>query len=114
VDLSRSDAVVGWRPGVDGDYVHLAEQQAWLALGQPSAVDIPRLIDANGRVVAMQRTASGLQIELKAHVPLEWSVPDNCTSRQSGRAMPVAVRGTGHYTYKVTHDRATFEIVCAR
>lgn len=112
-DLARSHNLAGWAPGSDGTYAHLGPGDTWLATGS-AATDTARLLDANGRITALEPRPRGLRVGLQAHVPLQWTVPEGCESQHNGVRIPPSAQRNGALHYKAPHERTTIDIVCAR
>lgn len=114
IDLARSAGVSGWRPGPDGRWVHLAAPVAWLVPGGPEGgTDPPFVLEGNGRVDRLRRTADGVRFRFTARVPgeLTLSHPPYCRitvgdrSADGKRVPGFDLLRSGHDVYRYTLPR---------
>ena len=114
IDLARSAGVSGWRPGPDGRWVHLAAPVAWLVPGGPEGgADPPFVLEGNGRVDRLRRTADGVRFRFTARVPgeLTLSHPPYCRitvgdrSADGKRVPGFDLLRSGHDVYRYTLPR---------
>lgn len=123
-DLDSATAVAGARRGIEGDYLHLADDAAWFSTATtPAANRLPFLVDANGRLSDWQRReaipGSGLNFRLTAHAALDFRVAnlEGCLTRINGKpaksARPEIIDGHSVTRFKLNDAAATIEISCA-
>ncbi|MBS0506542.1 MAG: hypothetical protein JSR53_04070, partial [Proteobacteria bacterium] len=87
---AASQAVAGWRPGSDGNYVHLSGPTALLQTSQqPDAT--PYLYEANARLADWQVQDGGrrVQFTLQGHVPLEFALANTQSCQVSAHQRPL-------------------------
>ncbi len=112
-ELAALTNVAGYAPGAEGNYVHLAAASASLetATAPKSA---PQLAEANGRIVAWRHGDDGFDVELKAHVPLEFGLRGvrGCRVSSAGRAL-AAQRTQGEISvFRLPDAHTTIQVRC--
>lgn len=118
-DIDASSAIAGWRPGIEGAYLHLSGGAATLRTRTaPAPSTHPYLYEANARLQSWQASADGLRTELRlqGHVPLEWSLAQarRCQVRSGQqRLSPLPdASGADLQRYRLPDAAATIEILC--
>lgn len=121
-NLALSVGVVGIHPGIDGAYVALAGDSAFLAPTPQSTstqASRPSLFEANGRIEKWQATEPGrLSFDLRAYVPLEFSLSgaSHCRAKANGRAVTAQPRTAGQASdvqyFQLKDQRARVELEC--
>ena len=86
--IQGSRGLAGFTAGDQEQYLHLSDSEAWLAFA-PNADNAAHLVDANARVVSMERTATGTRLQLQSHVPLRMAIrhPTGCAVTLGGRRL---------------------------
>ena len=114
-----SQAVAGWRPGTEGQYVHLSDPSALLQTGGRE-IGTPYLYEANARLEEWTADEDGLrvQLRLRGHVPLEFALANTqtCQVRANQRNL-AALRSGAQTRTAVQHFRlpdvaAQIQILC--
>ena len=112
-DPSTSTAIAGYRPGSEGNYVHVAGEDALLRFSAtpPSA---PYLHDANARIVDWQAQGRGFRLALKGHQPLEFSLAAGAGCSVSVNGKPVSSRRVSGnlQEFRLGDAAATIETRC--
>ncbi|MCZ8099100.1 MAG: bifunctional glycoside hydrolase 114/ polysaccharide deacetylase family protein [Burkholderiales bacterium] len=106
VDLARSEGVAGWRSGPDGRWIHLAAPVAWLVASEAvGGVDPPFVLEGNGRVDRLRRTADGIEFRFTSRVTgeLTLSHPPYCRMTVGDRSAE-GKRMTGFDLLRSGHD----------
>ena len=98
--VRSSRGLAGYTEADQAQYLHLAGGDAWLPFA-PTRDPSAHLVEANARVVSMERTDTLTRLQLQAHVPLRVAIrhPGGCVVNLDGRRLN-AVRvtdGTHHY-----------------
>ncbi|MBS0291307.1 MAG: endo alpha-1,4 polygalactosaminidase [Proteobacteria bacterium] len=114
-----SQAVAGWRPGVEGRYVHLSGPAALLQTNADETSS-PYLHEANARLVDWQADPDGrrLQFTLQGHVPLEFALANTeaCQVRANQRPLtalrPAAQARTAVQQFKLPDAAAQIQVLC--
>ncbi|WP_421706325.1 bifunctional glycoside hydrolase 114/ polysaccharide deacetylase family protein [Alloalcanivorax xenomutans] len=99
-DLASSQGVAGYQDGGTGPYVHMSGARAsWRPGPGPAA---PALWEANGRLEAFERDASGVTFSLKSFLPLVFTLqqPAGCELRQGKRRLSPVSRDGNRYRYR--------------
>ena len=126
--LAQGVGVAGVSEGVEGSYLHLTSDRAWIARpGGSAAADTANaptvwLHTANARVTQWQRTQQGQRTDftLQGHVPLQFSVAGMAPAcKLSANGQPVVAAKpsnnlrTDVRTYKLADASAQIQVVCA-
>ncbi|MEY2872897.1 MAG: hypothetical protein RLZZ373_268 [Pseudomonadota bacterium] len=98
--IQGSRGLVGYTESEQEQYLHLGGGDAWVPFA-PARDTAAHLVDANARVVSMERTDAATRLQLQAHVPLRMAIrhPGGCAVSLGGRRL-TAVRvtdGIHHY-----------------
>ena len=71
-DLEKSEGIVGVRDAHQGRYVHLLPKHGQVLLyTTPEPPSSPYLSHSNGEIEEWQKTAGGINFQMRAHTPLE-------------------------------------------
>ena len=111
-DAATSQAVAGYHPGVEGNYVHLAGDEALLRFSASGAA--PYLHEANARIASWKANGESLRFTLSGHLPLEFSLAASprCTVSADGKPIkPRRVNG-GLLEFRLNDAAATIETRC--
>ena len=115
-DLQRSRNVAGYDSANGQRYIHLGSgNEARLVLaGKPP--DEPYLASANGLIESMHRGPGQLDLTLRAHVPLSFTLANTagCRIRVNGRPPPSRHVANGKVSLKLAGQGADIEVRCAR
>lgn len=102
--VGASQGLAGYNVAGREQYLHLSGDEARLpfaAVSGPGASSVVSIVEANARVLSMERTPGRTQFQLQAHVPLRLAVrhPEGCTVSFAGRRLnPTRVsEGIHHY-----------------
>ena len=116
-DLARSQAIAGYRDSPQGRYVHLAAGAAELVTLTAPQPPLARLHAANGRVDGYTQSNGRQRWNLRAEVPLEFTLADaeGCQVTLDGRALRPTRRqpALDHYVLP-EHVAASIEALCQR
>ena len=113
-DLARSTAVAGMARHNDALYLHLAAGEAEVVLGA-SAPTAPYLIDANGRIDALQLAARSLSFSIDAHTPIVFTLANarGCATSADGQRLVPQAAADGATRFQLTrHGTAKITIRC--
>ena len=103
--VQGSRGLAGFSAGEQEQYLHLSDSEAWLAFA-PNADNAAHLVDANARVVSMERTSTGTRLQLHSHVPLRLSIrhPAGCAISLDGRRLSPTGGTDGLFHYASDKD----------
>ncbi|WP_338413651.1 endo alpha-1,4 polygalactosaminidase [uncultured Sphaerotilus sp.] len=103
--IQGSRGLAGFTAGEQEQYLHLSGSEAWLAFA-PKADNAAYLVDANARVVSMDRTPAGTRLQLYSHVPLRLSIrhPAGCAISLDGRRLSPTGGADGLFHYASDKD----------
>ncbi|WP_310460466.1 bifunctional glycoside hydrolase 114/ polysaccharide deacetylase family protein [Sphaerotilus sp.] len=103
--IQGSRGLAGFTAGDQEQYLHLSDSEAWLAFA-PNADNAAHLVDANARVVSMERTATGTRLQLQSHVPLRMAIrhPTGCAVTLGGRRLTPSSSTDGVHLYASDKD----------
>jgi hypothetical protein len=98
--IQGSRGLVGYTESEQEQYLHLGGGDAWVPFAAVPD-NAAHLVEANARVVSMERTDTATRLQLQAHVPLRMAIrhPGGCAVSLGGRRL-TAVRttdGIHHY-----------------
>jgi len=117
-DAAASQAVAGYRPGTEGNYAHLAGDDALLRFSAipsiPSTPSTPYLHEANARIAGWKANGDSLRFTLSGHLPLEFSLAASprCTVSADGKPIkPRRVNGD-LLEFRLNDAAATIETRC--
>jgi uncharacterized protein (TIGR01370 family) len=116
-DIAASRAVAGFNRRGDVTYVHLAASSADLVLAPPATAPAgtTRLVSANGRIEAFERTPGGYRWRLAGEVPLAFTLAnaERCRLTAGGREIKPVRRTGRHADFQLTdHVARPLEALC--
>lgn len=114
-DVTASRAVAGYHPGAEGNYVHLAGDDALLRFSaNPATPSTPHLHEANARIAGWQPEGDTLRFSLNGHQPLEFSLAANPRCNVSANGKPVKPRRVSGdlLEFRLNDAAATIETRC--
>jgi hypothetical protein len=117
-DLGTASGVAGYRPGPEGQYLHLSGASAWFSPGDSASPAKPYLYDSNARIHHWQQGRNNLAFTLKGHAPLEFRLANatTCTVRSNGRLLRPKQSspqdGVAVQSYTLSHAEAPIQINC--
>ncbi len=113
--VQDSSGVVGVAAGEREQYVHLSDSEAWIPFAAKASA-ASQLVDANARVVSMDRNAGRTQLQLLSHAPLRMSIrhPVGCPITLGGKRLsPIGSSADGIHQYASDkHGTETLTIGC--
>jgi hypothetical protein len=126
-DLDRSEGVIGVRDLPQGRYVALAPAKAPALVLSPNPPRGPYLVAANAAVTSFERSAAGLSLRLRGHVPVEVEIggcPDAISAhgvplsmsplkKASNVGMPGAIKVTGRSLRFDGRETGEINVACA-
>lgn len=103
--VQGSRGLAGFAEGEQEQYLHLSGDDAWLAFA-PTENKVAYLADANARVTALERTATGTRLQLHSHVPLRLAIrhPIGCAVTLGGRRLTPSASSNGLHHYASDKD----------
>ena len=103
--VGRSLGLAGFVAGEQEQYLHLSASDAWVSFA-PNADPSAHLVDANARVVSMERTPTGTRLQLHSHVPLRMAIrhPTGCAVTLGGRRLTPVSSTDGVHLYASDKD----------
>ena len=116
-DLSDADGVAGFRPGSEGQYLHMLGSNARFATSK-SPRSLPRLFEANARISRWQRQGNETSITFRGNVPLVFSLANasQCGVRADQRPLTPASQmqqsGETVQNYRLPHAAAQIVLSC--
>ena len=93
-DFENSRGLAGVAPGPNARYLTLSDGPARLVYAKGEAAPTPHLVDANGRISALERAAGGFGFTLVSQIPPTFRVvvAERCGVSINGRAVRPAER----------------------
>ena len=117
-DAAASLAVAGYRPGAEGNYVHLAGNDALLRFSAnpttPPNPSTPYLREANARITGWQANGDSLRFTLSGYQPLEFSLAASARCSVNADGKPVKPRRINGdlLEFRLNDAAATIETRC--
>lgn len=119
--LDGNSGVAGFNRFQDGQYLHLADSEAYVRFGKSAAPPLPYLVSANARVTRLTSTAAAdgktMVLALDGQVPLKFDLAlgTRCTVRADGLAIKADSRGNGvSHFFIQNHAIDELRIYCPR
>lgn len=112
-DARNSAGVAGHLAGREGNYIHLAGDDALLRFAEKSAGNV-YLVDANARLTNWQADATGIRFALQGHQALDFSLAnaDRCAVSSKGRTLTPRKRSGNIQSFRIDDAAATIEARC--
>lgn len=112
-DPATSTGLAGYRPGAEGNYLHLVGRTAQIVFSN-QAQHRPYLVSANARLVDWQDTKGDLRFTLKGHVPLEFTLGNTgkCNVYADGKPLRPRVSTPASSSFRLDHAAAALRIHC--
>jgi hypothetical protein len=103
--IQGSLGLAGYAAGEQEQYLHLSASDAWVSFA-PKADAAAHLVDANARVMSMERTPTGTRLQLHSHVPLRMAIrhPTGCAVTLGGRRLTPSASNDGVHLYASDKD----------
>jgi len=117
-DAAASLAVAGYRPGAEGNYVHLAGNDALLRFSSspttPATPSAPYLHEANARIAGWQSNGYSLRFALSGYQPLEFSLAGSarCSVNADGKPIKPHRVSNDLLEFRLNDAAATIETRC--
>lgn len=103
--IQGSLGLAGYAAGEQEQYLHLSASDARVSFA-PKADASAHLVDANARVMSMERTPTGTRLQLHSHVPLRMAIrhPTGCAVTLGGRRLTPSASNDGVHLYASDKD----------
>lgn len=113
-DPAASSGLVGYSPGPEGRYLHLAGGESRLRFA-PAATPRPYLVDANARVADWSADGGALRFTLHGYQPLRFTLANvvGCKVDADGRALTPSQPSTSTSAFHLDHATAKIRIDCS-
>lgn len=113
-DLADSHNIAGFDDFDGMRYIHLGPGGEALLRLQTSPPTEPYLKSANGLIEALARNSDSLELNLRARVPLEFTLGNatHCRTRIDGRVRPGKAVADGGLRFQLHRDEARVELAC--
>jgi len=112
-DPAASSDLAGFRAGAEGNYLHLAAEEARLRFSAAPPRG-PYLLEANARLAAWRPGAAGPAFYLAGHQPIEFALADAAGCGVTADGVPLAPKTAagGILHFRLNHAAATIQTRC--